>query len=485
MKSLRQFWFAIPLAFFWCALFISGLRGYEGSKLLYAVFSLVSTGLMISGLFRSISYSYLFLSLFLWLGLWFKLTANYLLFGFFPFSEPVGNFDGGSQAWDLVLTVATIACAGALAGRWICGMYWREKCTQWSWGQGPKWYPSVRKFAWCSVVAAVLMTAIINMMFGIHQVGISPHTIFIWPANALIAWFLNIGAALLISVLICWDFGLYGRIGLQVYAILGEAFFSTISIFSRGLYLFHTIPPLIPLSSQRSIREEFFARHKIFIYATIFISLFITSIASVSILRDKFYIESKASLSGAYNADIKKPSEVVVLKAKEVQSFRLYLAYQLLIGRWIGIEGLMSITSYEGNDIPLLLDMLKEKRAIGVVTAYQIVSKSGYQAADPKFQFASMPGIVGFLYYAGSLWLVFLAMTLLVVLMVASEHVILMLTLNPIFCSIYGMMLANFIAQFGVTPGQDLPQFAMVYLMAIILWLLCLRNRNSQSILHD
>jgi hypothetical protein len=349
--------------------------------------------------------------------------------------------------------------------------------------------------AWCGVVAVVLMTTIVNTVFGIHQVGISPRTIFPWPTNALVAWFHNIGAALSISVLICWDFGLHRRMGLQVYAILCEALLTTVSIISRATFPFHVLPQMMAIYNQDSIRDRF-TRIQTFVYAIIFLSFFVIAIGSVSILRDLHYVESKSTpitvpwtASSAAttlpNSPIISSSELVVEPVKSVSSFRWILIHQLMVNRWIGIEGLMSISSYEEKSMSVLLNMLLEKREIGKVTSYQIVSKSGYQTPDPKFQFASMPGIVGFLYYSGSLWVVFLAMILLVVLMVASERAVFILTLNPVFCSIYGMMLANYIAQFGVTPRQDLPQFAMVYLMAIILWLLCFRNRNSQSILRD
>jgi len=201
-------------------------------------------------------------------------------------------------------------------------------------------------------------------------------------------------------------------------------------------------------------------------------------VAAVSFLRDFLYKESKSlpvlmSPSAVNHAPkIEKPDSVASDNhaPKNVSSFRWILIHQLIVNRWIGIEGAMAISSYSGKGNELLKDMLLEKRELGKVTAYQLVSKSGYQVADAKYQFGSMPGITGFLYYGGSLWIVFFAMFGISLFVLLSERAIFAATANPIFCSLYGVTLANTIAQFGMAPRQDLPMFLMLYAAAAGVW---------------
>ncbi len=81
-----------------------------------------------------------------------------------------------------------------------------------------------------------------------------------------------------------------------------------------------------------------------------------------------------------------------------------------------------------------------------------------------------MPGISGFLYYSGSLWLVVGGLAVFSAFAIASERIIFLLTRNPLLCSLYGMTLANTIAQFGMTPRQDIPQYLMMYAAILAIW---------------
>lgn len=484
---LRKHAITIVLALAWASLFVSGLQHYAGSKTLFTLFSLVSLALLLSGLYHTASFGYLFLSIFLWLGFWFKLTANFLLLGFVPFGEPVGNFNGSGDAWDLVLCVALAASLGLIFGGAICRAFRLQPYAQTEWARAPSWYPSVRKWLWPGIIVATIAGAVFNTIYGIHQVGVAPQTIFPWPTNALLAWFLNIGAALMIAVLVCWDVVLRKNIGLPVYAILGEAFITTVSIISRASFPFHVIPQVFALYQRKDITQKYSRKQLLFFVAALLL-LFFTSIAAVSFLRDFQYAASRATpvpepisvVTHTSNNASTLPAEPAKQSGKAVSSFRWILIHQLVVNRWIGIEGVMAISSYDGKNNALLWKMLTEKRQIGKVTAYQEVSKSGYQTPDAKFQFGSMPGMSGFLYYSGSLWVVFAGMVGIAVLVFLSERLIFWLTSNPIICSLYGMILANTVVQFGMTPRQDVPQYLMIYLLIAGIWLIQTRGVTNE-----
>jgi hypothetical protein len=142
------------------------------------------------------------------------------------------------------------------------------------------------------------------------------------------------------------------------------------------------------------------------------------------------------------------------------------------VDRWVGLEGLMAVVAYPKKNGELIIDALKEKREIGTVTQYQKISKSVYQWTDSNiWQFASLPGAVAFLYFSGSLLVVMLGMTAFTFLVLFIEDVIYTFTGNPLLCSLLGMVFANSVAQFGITPRQDLPYFLMISIAVIAIWL--------------
>ncbi len=136
---------------------------------------------------------------------------------------------------------------------------------------------------------------------------------------------------------------------------------------------------------------------------------------------------------------------------------------QLAVGRWIGLEGVMAVQAYQEKGLHTFLQAATEKRSQEGVSFYQKVSNSHYRWTDPNvWQFATLPGAMAFLYYSGSVWLVVLGMALLASAVMMGERAVLLLTGNPLLCSLLGLSLANTVTQLGVTPRQDLPHYLMI-----------------------
>lgn len=471
----------IVLSLLWLVLFLSGLLSYAGSKLVYVIFSIVFLVMLLSGIYRRVSYGYLFLVVFLWLGFWFKLTASYLLAGGrdFIFEEPIGNFISSADAWDQVLWVAMCASIGVMVGRLLFGLLFPKSLANETRAKAPLWYPAIRKWLWASVLLIIVSIALINILYGIHQVGLVPRTILHWPLNALIAWMLNLGSALAIAVLIWWDMAEERSIKMQLYAVLGEAFFSTVSVISRSMFPFHVIPQLLVLSGRKEMSQRY-SRKQMLLFIATFAALLPISIAAVSILRDHQYSASKSTEAPSPQSvtdSAVAPVQPIQAKAlaqpvKQTASFRLKLIQQLFVNRWIGIEGVMAVSSYPEKSSALFLEMLTEKREAGKVSAYQKICNSGYQAADSRYQFASLPGATAFFFFSGSLAMVVLGMALLSLFLLMIEHGIFALTQNPLICSLFGMTVANTIAQMGVTPRQDIQYLLLIISSAVVVYFL-------------
>lgn len=475
---LRKHAIKILLVLVWASLFLSGLWHYAGSKTLFALFSLASLALLLNGLYRRVSFGYLFLAVLLWLGFWFKLTANLFLFHHYLFAEPVGNFDSSPASWDAVLMIASVSCIGLIFGRLAyVGLTSSIVCRR-AMPCAPAWYKSSRITLWSLAFLVVVGVPLLNLLWGIHQVGKVPETILPWPGNALIAWILNIGTIMFLSVLLWWELAdEENQARSCIYLFLMEAFTSSITVISRIFFLLHVIPPIVALRNEGNLMRGFKRGQKI-VFVAAALTLFAVALLLVSKIRDVQYLGSLSTptpapklVMGSRDVNAWPPIKTTLdSDAPRIASWRPELFHQLFVGRWIGLEGIMAISKSNGNGAALFWEMLTEKREIGQVTAYQKVSKSGYQTPDAKYQFASVPGISGFLYYSGSLLGVFMGMAGIALFVCLSERVIYWLTNNPIICSLYGMILANTITQFGVTPRQDVPQYFMIYLAVVLVW---------------
>lgn len=417
----------------WFALFIGGMNNFSGSWLTYTMFSVVFLAMLISGFYRQVSYGYLFLVVMLWLGFWLKLTIHLLVD--YPFGEPVGFFIGTPVAWDEVLLVATIGSMGVLIARLLYGL---AGCSSSMLAPDnssfkiPVWYLAKRKWIWAWLMLVCVSLAIINASFGILQFGIVPATILLWPLNALISWLILYGLALGVATLLWWDVVLGRNVSSVVYFVLLEAFIATITLFSRGSYIFHVVPQFLSLYKNRELVLGW-SRKNIIAVSIVFVMLFAISNPLVNTLRAYYY----SNVIPVWHLGGDKASALA----------------KFAVDRWIGLEGVMSASAYMKKGKYLFVRALTERAEIGKSTVYQEVCQSHYRFVDmKKFQFSSLPGAMGFLYFTGYLWVVALGMIVLVLAVLGSEGLVFKFTSNPLLSALWGGMAANIVAQIGIAP---------------------------------
>lgn len=449
----------------WFALFIGGASHYSGSWLIYTMFSIVFLAMLISGLYRQISYGYFFLTVMLWLGFWFKFTVH--LLGNYPFGESVGSFVSTPAAWDEVLRVATIGGIGVIVARLLYGLAGRPSSIHQARNsafQAPAWYQAKRKWIWACLMFACVGLAIINVSLGILQIGLVPSTILMWPLNAVISWLIGYGFTLGIATLLWWDIALGRNISLGVYSVLLESFTSTVSMFSRGAFIFHAIPPLLGVYKHKNIISGW-TRKNTLIFSVVFVVLFAISNPLVNSLRNFYYsgVPLPLSLGGVpvgNNAGGKSVNPEGGKLASNVNGEVSTLA-KFGVDRWVGTEGVMAVLAYPEKGVDLFVRGIMERREIGKDTLYIEISRPVYFGVvdKSKFQFSEIPGAMAFLYYSGQLWVVALGMVVFVLTLLGSEGLIFKFTSNPLLSALWGGMAANAVAQMGVAPRDLLMYF--------------------------
>jgi len=542
LASTQNFFVGLWVAILAVGLTVAALVNYPGSKLVYLLFSVVFWLLLLSGLGKRVPYGYLFLVIALWLGFWTKTTAHLILQ--YPYVEPIGRFDGSAAAWDNVLWVAIVACAGAMIGKLLFDLMRIKHSRIGSINHAivPPWYVRNRKQVWLLTLVWVVGVAVLNMVLGIHQIGLVSRTVLLWPLNALIGWQVSIGSALLITTLLWWEVSAKKSIAVSIYAVLIEAAASTVSMLSRGVYIFHALPQLFALFESRRLILGM-SRLKVAMLFLVLVGLMITAISGVTIFRNYMYphmgftteeqqrltrlevleggiadvkvinaqgggqerhleellsekakleallsrnqisVQSSGPATRATNKNTATTSTPIsdglsVAKGKlygefwyEMSAGALPKVLSLVVDRWIGLEGVMAVASYPEKGYALLMEAAAEKRQVGKSTKFQEICNSHYRWVDAnKWQFASLPGAVAFLYFSDSLWVVLLGMVLFTFMLQLGEQLVFVMTSNPLLCSLLGFTLANSIAQFGITPRQDIPFYSMIVCFLMLVY---------------
>jgi hypothetical protein len=457
----------------WTFLFLGGITHYQGSPGTYAVFSIVFFAMLLSGFYRQISYGYLFLVVMLWLGFWLKMTIYLLLR--YPFEEPLGFFVGTPASWDEVLRIASIGAAGVLLGRFLYGLLntHSSMIVLPARIQAPAWYPAIRKRVWAVLMFVCLGTALINLQLGIEQIGIGERTVLIWPLNTVVYWLISSGFVLGISTLLWWDIALGQNISLIVYFILLESFAASISLFSRGVTVFHTIPQYIALFKNRHVVQGWSWKNSLS-FAGIFFALLLMSYAYVNKLRSHYYSETPLTSPSSYpklvsttSADM-ETKEILVLSRLSQEFYDLP---RFALYRWVGLEGVMAVSAYPKKGYDLFIRDLKERGGVGKTSIYQEVSQSSYRFMDSKkFQFASLPGAMGFLYLTGSLCVVGLGMFAFSSIVIGSERLVSILTCNPLLSALWGIAVSNSVVQMGIVPRGLITYFLEMCFGIAAIW---------------
>jgi hypothetical protein len=420
-----------------------GLMHYSGFPLVYGGFCLLSIVLLLDAVYKPAGLTYSFLVIFLSLGFWTKVTLH-LWLGY-AYLEPIGLFDHTPASWDEVLTVSTVGLAGVMLGKALFMRYTKPAGSTATLPLVPDWYSSARNWLWSMTFIAIIGIPYLNWSYGLAQIGIIPKTLLPWPLNGLTAWLLGFGLIAWVLTLAGWDHTQRRHWATGYIATLTEGLFSTASCLSRAIFLFHTAPYMIVLFAKRVSLKPY---RKCILALTTWTLLFLVSMVVVMGLR--YGSDSPVRASSNQSLNTSKPNEFF-LKLTEKTSL-------LIVDRWIGIEGVMAVSAYPDKNSRLLELAFFERRVRGQMDFYTSkIALVDLSEDDRKvFQYASIPGGIAFFYYSGSLLLVFFGMAVMVLVLMASERLVLIMTRNPYLCAFWGMGGAQIVASFGLGIMQQL-----------------------------
>lgn len=448
---------------------VAGAR-YEGHWVVYAVFTLTANALLFAGFRQKAIYFDTFIGIFLWLGFWLKLSLR-VAFTSGRFHESVGAFDGSGAAFDHALTVASCGFAGLLLAsfvrqRFFCYPATPPSCA----GQGLfELYRSYRKICIALFVVLTLAIGLSNIWLGIYQRGMVTQTVLPLGLNGIYKWLLQFGLSSMAALIIRFEIELQRKVSMMaIFPPLMECFTSNVSLLSRGMVLNAAALGLGGLRTVLGMRLRLPLR-TVAVAAIAFTALFAASVLCVNYLRASSVLGEIYELPTA-----KSPTPTLAYGTKDFAESAKNMTGPLFIDRWVGIEGVMAVSSSSRLGWHLWNEAWQERFQEGQLSLfdrYFIDSPYNEAAIDrSKHHFVSLPGVIAFFYYPGSMAFVFAGLFVFGLLGALFEFLSYRLAgQNWVLCALLAQVVAFRYASFGYVPSQSHLLFGTVLLNVLLI----------------
>ena len=387
-----------------------GYQNYTANKINYLSFSIISNFLIFFAIRKHAIFFETFFSLLLWLGFWFKLTCTIVLSDG-VFREGVGTFDYSPNSFNKVLFVSQIGIISFIISGYFRQLFlfkYPEKIKLPNLKKN--FFLFSRNKIWIVYILFFITVALINFYFKIYQKGLLPIYDINFLISGVVKWLLLFGMAAFSATLIFYEFSFYKKFFLMsVFIILFETFVTSFSMLSRGM-IFNAIALLYGIYKfSKKIGKPNNLGYYVKSFLLIFI-LFYISVSSVNYLRSNFFYVGKSAEFVKMLYDKKKLKDED--KDKKITSLKRSNSeiIFLLVNRWVGIDGVMAVVSKkELLSSPFLISSFQERANPDSPTFYELTF--GLKNIDTyhlEFELYenvkgnTLPGILAFLYYSGS-----------------------------------------------------------------------------------
>lgn len=473
--------FFIFLSFF---LFLISFNNYIGNKFLYLVFfSLFTFYVCFSFDEKKIYFFDLILSIFLWLGFYFKMT-NYLYLNII-FGEGTGDFNFSDRSFDKVLMVSCFGCLGfisALSIKKKIKINFKEKLIFLE-----KIYLKNKIFLYIYFITS-LFFLIINLKFSIYQKGTISNLEFGKLFRHLFAYYYLIGFPLLTSLII--SFEIQRKRFNFIYLSIFETFLTSISLISRGM-LINLVPYFLAiLNFTKKINN--FNFKKIIIFVFFIIVFFIFAIVFTNTYRT---IKTQANLNLENNYDYRNLIKTAKFKYDNIEFINIsdkqnkfekfkeslinpiaHIKY-LIFYRWVGIDAVMAVEATKIKDFNLYKSSWLENYEENKLSFYDkyIVKNLDYNLSlneNPSLHVVTLPGFIAHSYYTGSLIFVFFSCFLISLIFFLIILIFNYFTKNIFLISILSNILAYRLVHWGFAPINSLNILMSIFITLVFI-ILC------------
>jgi hypothetical protein len=502
--QLRPAW-RLPAALLsvWAVLATRSYFTYAGNLLVLTGFHLAFLAMLVLLAPRPRVDAYSFLAIFLFLGFWLKFTAHQWVA--YAFVEPVGAFGGQAWQWDHALAAAAAAASGVSLCR-VIHLSWprvREADRAASL-HVPGWYCRAHAHLWAGLAALTVLLYAMNFRCAFFVTGINARLVLPLKLNAVLAWALYCGIAMLCMLLADLEYQRrQERLWPLILSLAVLGIVMSASMLSRASTLFLFCALGMACLAHRRIPLTRFSRRRGWLWLLAMAGAIVVSLALVSAARLHLYrmpappvptlplslspsdnlspalplaaspSASQGAISGITPNPL-APEFVAPRRRARVQHLQMtpgrMLRQVLLLttDRWIGLEGMLALSASHQLGPALLQAGLAENPDAGVDSIYQHLAHSIY-VYQPGFTYLTLPGCPVVLDYSCSLLIVAVGMFGACAVICLIDGLAWRLTRSRLLTAWLGLLLANAICE------MSFPYLTILFVGLSVLSLIVLR----------
>ena len=487
-RSSYKNW-AIGLVLMLCVLAVGRtIMLYPGSVWVLAAFHFAFFALLTSAWPRPRTDAYFFLAGFLFLGFWAKFTIH-LIFPY-PLLEPIGAFDASASQWDLALSAATAAALGAVFFRIVYLLiarrrlhYLRQETAANS--VPPDWYLRHPGKVWGGTITLALILYAANYFFAFFKTGVNPLLVLPFGMNAILAWGSFCGAALAFALLTGWELARRPEhFSPLVWSVCLFGIVASVSLASRAISIFlfaayaTALAMHFPLVGKKLLASWRWRLPLIMVVSLILGLILVSSfrlnhflVPDISVASSESGLQGKILPQTAPLPSVPRGASPIATVETPTTSPRWIVmsqstmfkqVMQLSVDRWIGLEGMLTVTGSPERGSVLLAAGLRESPLKGGDSIYQRMSSSTY-IFQPGYTFLTLPGAPAILFYSGSLILVLGGMFFFAGILTFTENFGMRMTGSRFVGSVLGIFMANAVCQ------MNFPYLWMIFMIETVI----------------
>ena len=470
----KKYFFIFKIVFCFLIIFLTycGFNSYEGNKIIYLFFSIISNYLIYFSFRKNSIFFETFLGLLLWLGFWFKFTCI-IAFTDGVFREGVGLFNYTPESFNETLLVSQIGILSfILAGYFREIFIFKYPSKLNFFFKTNNFFKKKRKLIWIIFLIFFTLIAISNFYFKIYQKGLLPIYDFNFVFSGTYKWLLLFGLTSISAIIIFLEANAFRKFFVfSSLLIFFETFLSSLSMLSRGMIFnaFALLFGIYKFSNKLNIHSKLTYYLK---FLSIILVLFYISVVSVNYIRANYFYVGKSAQFVFKKEEVKRKFS----NFSEHHSEILYLS----VNRWVGVDGVMSVISKkEILNKMFLLNSFKERANAIQPTFYELkfdleISKNVVQVYESvkDVKGNTLPGIIAFLFYSGSYYFLFISMFIICIIGSLIEYLAFRLSSNNlIFSALIGQVISYRLIHFGYLPHQSYLLFGTIIITIFLVYL--------------
>ncbi|AZZ36572.1 hypothetical protein CIK05_07145 [Bdellovibrio sp. qaytius] len=383
----------------------------------------------------------------LWLGFFGK-TTMLLTFGT-GIKDPIGAFDGVGAQWDELFAVTSVGVLALISSFFLyTKIIVKNQIEKVKLENGKINFQLNANFKVFALYSFVLVfVAMLNLNYGLILSGLASITHLPFKINAAVGWMLYLGFSAILSLLFMKSMSTKRYFFACVGLLFLEGFFCSVSLISRGTFIFHVVPVLLLIAFNYKFLN--ITIKNVMTMFVAFLAVMVVTVGAVTVTRNSLY--DKYAFS---NSDFSTSITLSQYSKKIDRSFvsnSIGVIGDLMINRWVGLEGTMAVVGYPDKNFALMFDSLIRIPKVGVQDVYAKISGVVYEN-NPKITFSFIPGPIAFLYYSGQIFCVFIGLLLMGLFLLTADDLIWRFFNNPFLTVQISAYLAVNASQIGMSP---------------------------------